>query len=194
MWAETLNLADVAAYSVGGTIHVIVNNLLGFTTEPREYQSSRFASSLAKRQAVPIFHVNGEDPDAVVRVGQIALEYRSAFASDVVVDVIGYRRHGHSEVDDPTITQPLLYAKIKDHAQLWQIYAKEIGADPSADCHGRAQRTGGRAPGRKRDAEKAARCAGCPRTGRPTSGGGTTAPTKWTRESRRRNSGKSRIY
>ncbi len=125
-------MSDVEAYSVGGTIHVIVNNLLGFTTEPREFQSSRFASSLAKRQAVPIFHVNGEDPDAVVRVGQIALEYRSAFASDVVIDVIGYRRHGHSEVDDPTITQPLLYAKIKDHPQLWQIYAKEIGADPSA--------------------------------------------------------------
>src|ERR1700688_3606804 len=131
VWAETLNLADVEAYSVGGTIHVIVNNLLGFTTEPREFQSSRFASSLAKRQAVPIFHVNGEDPDAVVRVGQIALDYRTAFGSDVVIDVIGYRRHGHSEVDDPTITQPLLYAKIKDHAQLWQIYAKQIGADPS---------------------------------------------------------------
>ena len=110
----------------------IVNNLLGFTTEPREYQSSRFASSLAKRQAVPIFHVNGEDPDAVVRVGQIAVDYRSRFGGDVVIDVIGYRRHGHSEVDDPTITQPLLYAKIKDHAQLWQIYAKQIGADPSA--------------------------------------------------------------
>jgi 2-oxoglutarate dehydrogenase E1 component len=132
VWAETLNLSDIEAYSVGGTIHVIVNNLLGFTTEPREYQSTRFASSLAKRQAVPIFHVNGEDPDAVVRVGQIALEYRSTFGSDVVIDVIGYRRHGHSEVDDPTITQPLLYAEIKDHPQLWQIYAKEIGADPTA--------------------------------------------------------------
>ena len=132
VWAETLNLSDVEAYTVGGTIHVIVNNLLGFTTEPREFQSSRFASSLAKRQDVPIFHVNGEDPEAVVRVGQIALDYRTAFGGDVVIDVIGYRRHGHSEVDDPTITQPLLYAKIKDHPQLWQIYAKEIGVDPSA--------------------------------------------------------------
>ena len=132
VWAETLNFADLTAYTVGGTIHVIVNNLLGFTTEPTDLHSSRFASSLAKRQAVPIFHVNGEDPDAVVRVGQIALEYRSAFRSDVVIDLIGYRRHGHSEVDDPTITQPLLYAKIKDHPQLWQIYAKAIGADPSA--------------------------------------------------------------
>ena len=132
VWAETLNLADLAAYTVGGTIHVIVNNLLGFTTEPRDFQSSRFASSIAKRQAVPIFHVNAEDPDAVVRVGQIALEYRDTFRDDVVIDLIGYRRHGHSEVDDPTITQPLLYAKIKEHPQLWQIYAKEIGVDPAA--------------------------------------------------------------
>ena len=77
--------------------------------------------------------MNGEDPDAVVRVGQIALEYRTALSrSDVVIDLIGYRRHGHSEVDDPTITQPLLYAKIKDHPPLWQIYAKQIGADPAA--------------------------------------------------------------
>src|ERR1019366_6080650 len=132
VWAETLNLAGIAAYTVGGAIHVIVNNLLGFTTEPADLHSSRFASSLAKRQAVPIFHVNGEDPDAVVRVGQIALEYRNAFGSDVVIDVIGYRRHGHSEVDDPTITQPRLYAKIKDHPPLWQIYATQIGADASA--------------------------------------------------------------
>src|ERR1700722_19282473 len=129
VWAETLNLSDVAAYTVGGTIHVIVNNLLGFTTEPREFQSSRFASSLAKRQDVPIFHVNGEDPDAVVRVGQMAQDYRAAFGSDVVVDLIGYRRHGHSEIDDPTITQPLLYAKIKDHPPLWQIYAGQNGLD-----------------------------------------------------------------
>ena len=132
VWAETMNLADLEAYSVGGTIHVIVNNLLGFTTAPAQLHSSRFASSLAKRQAIPIFHVNGEDLDAVVRVGQIALEYRQAFASDVVVDLIGYRRHGHSEVDDPTITQPLQYAKIKDHPSLWQIYAKLTGADPAS--------------------------------------------------------------
>ncbi len=132
IWAETLNLSGVDAYSVGGAIHVIVNNLLGFTTIPAQLHSSRFASSLAKRQAIPIFHVNGEDPDAVVRVGQIAMDYREAFGSDVVIDLIGYRRHGHSEVDDPTITQPLLYAKIKVHPPLWKIYAERIGVDPSA--------------------------------------------------------------
>jgi len=129
IWAETLNLADLRAYTVGGTIHIIVNNLIGFTTQPIQEHSSRFASDIAKRQAVPIFHVNAEDPDAVVRIGKLAAEYRSTFGSDVVVDIIGYRRHGHSEVDDPTITQPLLYERIKNHAPLWKIYAQSTGID-----------------------------------------------------------------
>ena len=129
IWAETLNLADLKAYTVGGTIHIIVNNLIGFTTRPPQEHSSRFASDIAKRQSVPVFHVNGEDPDAVVRVGQLAAEYRAEFGSDVVVDIIGYRRHGHSEVDDPTITQPRLYDAIKNHAPLWKIYAGQISAD-----------------------------------------------------------------
>jgi 2-oxoglutarate dehydrogenase E1 component len=128
--AETLNLADLDAYSVGGTVHIIVNNLLGFTTGPAELHSSRFASSLAKRQDIPIVHVNSEDADAVVRVGQMALEYRYAFESDFVVDLIGYRRHGHSEIDDPTITQPRLYAKIKNHPPHWRVYATRNGANP----------------------------------------------------------------
>ena len=132
IWAETLNFADLPAYTVGGAVHIIVNNLIGFTTPPAELHSSRFASDLAKRQAIPIFHVNAEDPDAVVRVARLAIEYRYTFASDVVVDLIGYRRHGHSEVDDPTITQPLLYRKIKDHPPLWQSYAKKIQADGTA--------------------------------------------------------------
>ncbi len=131
IWAETLNLADLKGYSVGGTVHVIVNNLIGFTTRPAELHSSRFASDLAKRQPIPIFHVNAEDAGAVVRVARLALEYRYTFWSDVVVDLIGFRRHGHSEVDDPTITQPLLYRKIKDHPPLWEIYAKTIPADPA---------------------------------------------------------------
>jgi 2-oxoglutarate dehydrogenase E1 component len=135
IWAETLNLADLAAYSVGGTIHVIVNNLLGFTTRPAQEHSSRYASSIARRQSVPIFHVNAEDPDAVVRIGRLAAEYRAEFHSDVVVDLIGYRRHGHSEVDDPTITQPRLYERIKNHPALWKIYAEKTGinAAPLAD-------------------------------------------------------------
>src|SRR3981189_1852828 len=131
IWAETLNLADLKAYTVGGTIHIIVNNLIGFTTKPAQEHSSRFASDIAKRQSVPIFHVNAEDPDAVVRIGRLAAEYRATFGSDVVVDIIGYRRHGHSEVDDPTITQPLLYDRIKNHAPLWKIYAEHTGIDSS---------------------------------------------------------------
>ncbi len=130
--AETLNMDDLSAYTVGGTIHIVVNNLLGFTTPPPELHSSRFASDLAKRQSIPIFHVNGEDPDAVIRVGEIAADYRAQFSSDVVIDLIGFRRHGHSEVDDPTITQPRLYAKIKDHPPLWQIYAGQNGLDAGA--------------------------------------------------------------
>ena len=121
--AETLNLANLRGYTVGGTVHIIVNNLIGFTTNPSDAYSGRFSSDLAKRLPIPIFHVNGEDADAVVRAGRMALEYRYEFGSDAVVDLIGFRRHGHSEVDDPTITQPILYRKIKDHPMLYQIYA-----------------------------------------------------------------------
>jgi 2-oxoglutarate dehydrogenase E1 component len=135
IWAETLNLADLFAYSVGGSIHIVVNNLIGFTTRPAQEHSARFASDIAKRQSVPIFHVNAEDPDAVVRIARLAAEYRAQFNSDVVIDLIGYRRHGHSEVDDPTITQPLLYDRIKKHAPLWKIYGERVGisADPIVD-------------------------------------------------------------
>src|SRR5438270_2424939 len=124
--AETLNLADLKGYSVGGTVHIIANNLLGFTTLYNEEHSSRFSAQLARRQSIPIFHVNAEDVDAVIRVGRMALEYRYAFGSDVVIDLIGYRRHGHSEVDDPTVTQPLLYKAIKEHPPLWEVYAEDI--------------------------------------------------------------------
>ena len=127
--AETLNLADLKGYSVGGTVHIIANNLLGFTTLYNEEHSSRFSAQLARRQSIPIFHVNAEDMDAVIRVGRMALEYRYAFGSDVVIDLIGYRRHGHSEVDDPTVTQPLLYKAIKEHPPLWEVYAEDIGAE-----------------------------------------------------------------
>ncbi|MGH9691767.1 MAG: 2-oxoglutarate dehydrogenase E1 component [Candidatus Acidiferrales bacterium] len=130
IWAETLNMSELEGYDVGGAVNILVNNLIGFTTAPRDAVSSRFASDLAKRVAVPIFHVNSEDFEAVVRVGRIALDYRYAFGTPVIIDLIGYRRHGHSEVDDPTITQPLRYRKIEAHAPTWRIYAEKIGADP----------------------------------------------------------------
>jgi 2-oxoglutarate dehydrogenase E1 component len=129
IWAETLNYAGIEGFSVGGSIHIIVNNLIGFTTVPAESHSSRFSSDLAKRLPIPIFHVNAEDPDAVVRVGRMAADYRYEFASPVIIDLIGYRKHGHSEVDDPTITQPLRYRKIQAHPPLWQIYSEKIGVD-----------------------------------------------------------------
>ncbi len=130
--AETLNFEGVAGFDAGGSIHVLVNNLIGFTTVPRESHTARFSASLAKRQSIPIFHVNSEDADAVVWVARMAAEYRYAFRSPVVIDLIGFRRHGHSEVDDPTITQPLRYRKIEAHPPLWQIYATRTGADPAA--------------------------------------------------------------
>jgi 2-oxoglutarate dehydrogenase E1 component len=125
--AETLNMTNLPGYTVGGGINIIVNNLIGFTTAPREGVSSRFSSDLAKRLPVPIFHVNAEDPEAVVRVGRIALDFRYAFGTSAIIDLIGYRRHGHSEVDDPTITQPLRYRKIEAHPPLWKIYVEKNG-------------------------------------------------------------------
>lgn len=136
IWAETLNFLMIDGFSVGGGIHIIVNNLIGFTATPAECQSSRFASDIVKRLPVPIFHVNAEDPDAVVRVARMAVEYRYMFQSPVVIDLIGYRRYGHSEVDDPTITQPLRYRKIQAHPPLWKLYAERTGSDPTSTVEG----------------------------------------------------------
>ena len=132
IWAETLSLGAMCGFTVGGTIQIIVNNLIGFTADPEECYSSRFSSDIGKRLPIPIFHVNGEDAEAAIRVAAMAIEYRYTFHTDVIIDLVGYRRHGHSEVDDPTITQPLRYEKIKNHPPLYEIYAKQIGVDPSA--------------------------------------------------------------
>jgi 2-oxoglutarate dehydrogenase E1 component len=132
IWAETLSLGTISGFSVGGSIQIIVNNLIGFTADPDECYPSRYSSDIGKRLPIPIFHVNAEDADAVVRVAALAVDYRYTFHTDVIIDLIGYRRHGHSEVDDPTITQPLRYAKIKNHPPLYEIYARQIGVDPSA--------------------------------------------------------------
>jgi 2-oxoglutarate dehydrogenase E1 component len=131
IWAETLGLSALPGFTVGGTIQIIVNNLIGFTADPDECYSSRFSSDIGKRLPIPIFHVNAEDADAAMRVASLAVEYRYTFHTDVIIDLIGYRRHGHSEVDDPTITQPLRYAKIKNHPALYELYAGQIAADPT---------------------------------------------------------------
>lgn len=110
---ETLNLGDLPAYSVGGTIHVVVNNQLGFTTLPAEGRSSTYATDVAKMLQIPIFHVNGEDPEAVAQVVRLALDFRREFQRDVVIDVYCYRRRGHNEGDEPALTQPVLYRAIE---------------------------------------------------------------------------------
>ena len=127
--SETLNLADLNGYSVGGTIHIIVNNFIGFTAEPAVLHSTRFSSEAGKRISMPIIHVNAEEPEAVWWAGRIASEYRHRFHDDVLIDLIGFRRYGHSEVEDPTVTQPLLYDKIAKHPLAWEVYAQRLGLD-----------------------------------------------------------------
>ena len=114
--AETFNLARLRGYRVGGTLHVIVNNQVGFTTDPTDGRSTRFASDLAKGFEMPVIHVNGDDAEACVIAMRIAVAYRTKFGRDFLVDLVGYRRHGHNEGDEPAYTQPLLYDKIKAHA------------------------------------------------------------------------------
>jgi len=125
--AEALNFEHLDGFAVGGAVHVVVNNLIGFTTEPHAYSSTRYATDVAKRLPVPIFHVNAEDPEAVVRAARLAIDFRAEFASDVVVDLVGYRRYGHSEVDDPTVTQPKLYERIRALPPLSASYAASAG-------------------------------------------------------------------
>ena len=128
--AETLNLADLEGFCVGGTIHVVVNNLIGFTTDPRELHSTRFATDVAKRLPIPDLSRQRRGSSRLwCGRGNSRQRTADAFKSDVVVDLIGYRRYGHSEVDDPTVTHPALYARIKDHPPLSQRYGAEIGVD-----------------------------------------------------------------
>uniref|UniRef100_A0A7S0ZH29 2-oxoglutarate dehydrogenase, mitochondrial n=1 Tax=Timspurckia oligopyrenoides TaxID=708627 RepID=A0A7S0ZH29_9RHOD len=127
--AETLELSDLRDYTTGGTVHVIVNNQIGFTTDPRYARSSPYPTDVAKTVGVPIFHVNGDDVEAVVQVCRLAVEYRQRFHKDVVVDVFCYRRHGHNELDQPMFTQPLMYKRIKDHPTPLQLYSKKLIAE-----------------------------------------------------------------
>ena len=123
---ETLNLSELEAYSVGGAIHVIVNNQIGFTTPPEQNRSSVYSSGLAKMLRIPIFHVNGEDPEAVAQVIHLAMEFRRTFKRDVVIDMYGYRRRGHNEGDEPSFTQPVLYRAISKRKTVREGYLEHL--------------------------------------------------------------------
>lgn len=123
---ETLNLSQLTAYATGGTIHVIVNNQIGFTTPPSESRSTTYATDVAKMLQIPIFHVNGEDPEAVAQVVQLAMDFRRTFSRDVVIDMYGYRRHGHNESDEPAFTQPLLYQAIAERSSVRDGYLEHL--------------------------------------------------------------------
>jgi 2-oxoglutarate dehydrogenase E1 component len=124
--AESLELSDLIGFCTGGTIHIIVNNQIGFTTAPSAARSSPYPSDVAKGVQAPIFHVNCDDPEAVVEVASVAAEFRQQFKKDVVIDLFCYRRHGHNETDEPAFTQPLMYRTIARHPTTRQIYAKRL--------------------------------------------------------------------
>jgi 2-oxoglutarate dehydrogenase E1 component len=127
--AETLNFSQLPGYRTGGTLHFIVNNQIGFTTEPEEARSTRYCTDVAKMIEAPVFHVNGDDPEAVCMVAQLCLQFREKFGRDVVIDMYCYRKHGHNETDEPAFTQPLLYKKIATHPQVSVVLSQKLIAE-----------------------------------------------------------------
>jgi 2-oxoglutarate dehydrogenase E1 component len=139
---ETLAMSQLIGYRVGGTVHVIVNNQIGFTTVPAHAYSGLYCTDVAKSIQSPILHVNGDDPEAVVYCARICAEYRQQFSADIVLDIVCYRRHGHNETDEPAFTQPIMYRAIRDRKSLTTLYAERLDADgavPAAESAAMAQ-------------------------------------------------------
>ncbi len=163
---ETLNLSKLSGYTVGGVLHIIVNNQIGFTTPPDEGRSTIYATDVARMLQVPIFHVNGEDPEAVAQVVQLAMDFRAEFQSDVFIDMYGYRRLGHNETDEPTFTQPVLYRKIAERKNVREGYLehllelKNVSREEAdkilAECHAKLEQ--------QLEAARADKCEMIPRT------------------------------
>ena len=124
--AETLNLSQLRGYRTGGTIHIVVNNQVGFTTAPSSSRSSVYSTDVAKMIQAPVFHVNGDDPEAVVRTAQLAYQFQQRFRKDVVIDMVCYRRRGHNEGDDPSMTQPLMYNLIEAKRSVRRLYTEAL--------------------------------------------------------------------
>src|SRR5438067_1549448 len=141
--AETLNMSQLHGYGTGGTVHVVVNNQIGFTTLPEDARSSMYATDIAKMIEVPIFHLNGDDPLACMQVSKLALDFRQEFGRDIVIDMYCYRRYGHNEGDEPAFTQPNLYAKIDRHPSVAQLYKRELLAFGSLLLEGTPVRLSG---------------------------------------------------
>ncbi len=141
---ETLNLSGLSGYKTGGTIHIVINNQVGFTTSPEDSRSTTYSTDVAKMLEVPIFHVNGDDPEALWYLAGLCVEYRQKFKKDIFIDLVCYRKYGHNEGDEPAFTQPLLYKTIKDHPSTREIYANQLVREKtlsSVEVEGMAQET-----------------------------------------------------